>query len=842
MFILVNFKKRLGTKKVEKKIHPSEIYNTLDRASDKGPLRPVQASVLDDWFENYRKEQDLILKLHTGQGKTLIGLLMLQSRLNEDTGPAIYLCPNKFLVEQTCQQAESFGIHYAIAEDDLPDEFIDGKAILITSVHKLFNGKSRFGVGQRGEHVSTILMDDAHACMNEIKDAFNIKLKSDSNAYQEILNLFGFELEKQGYGTYADIKRKNYDSILPVPYWDWQDKQTEVAQILSKYSVSSDIKYAWPLLKDMLRDCQCIISGTSLEISPYRTPLEMFKSYYRAERRIFMSATITDDSFMIKGLGLNIKTIENPLMDPNEHWSGEKMILIPSLIDQTLNRGEIVNRYAKPVNNKKYGTVVLVPSFKNSKDWGKYGSTVATKESIETEIQKLKDRQCDKTLVIANRYDGIDLPDYSCRILIIDSKPYFESLLDRYLESCRGNSEILDIKLAQIIEQGLGRGVRGEKDYNAIVLTGSELIKFVRSKKTRKFFSNQTRTQIEIGLKIAEYAKEDIKDGKEPLQALEELIDQSLKRDEGWKEFYVEQMDEMTGEVKNKQILGIFEYERQAEKKYLEEDYQGAINIIQKLLDEHIKTDEERGWYFQEMARYIYPLSKTESNKYQILAHKKNPYLLRPKEGMQIQSISAISLKRIENIMDWIRQFESNEELQLSLDDMLAKLTFGVKADRFEQELDNLAKALGFISQRPDKEWKEGPDNLWKVKDDQYLLIECKSNVDTSRVEIHKDETGQMNNACAWFQRNYEGITKVKRVMIIPTKKVNRAAGFNFEVEVMRERGLNSLKKNVKNFFNEFKSSDIKDLSERKIQEFLNLHNLSVDDIVTKYTEKVKTY
>jgi len=89
---------------------------------------------------------------------------MLQSRINEDTGPAIYLCPNKFLVEQTCQQAESFGINYFTAEDEIPDEFIDGKSILITSVHKMFNGKSRFGVGQRGEHVSTILMDDAHAC------------------------------------------------------------------------------------------------------------------------------------------------------------------------------------------------------------------------------------------------------------------------------------------------------------------------------------------------------------------------------------------------------------------------------------------------------------------------------------------------------------------------------------------------------------------------------------------------------------------------------------------------------------------------------------------------------
>lgn len=31
----------------------------------------------------------------------------------------------------------------------LPDEFINAKAILITTVQKLFNGESKFGIGAR---------------------------------------------------------------------------------------------------------------------------------------------------------------------------------------------------------------------------------------------------------------------------------------------------------------------------------------------------------------------------------------------------------------------------------------------------------------------------------------------------------------------------------------------------------------------------------------------------------------------------------------------------------------------------------------------------------------------
>ena len=103
---------------------------------------------------------------------------------------------------------------------------------------------------------------------------------------------------------------------------------------------------------------------------------------------------------------------------------------------------------------------------------------------------------------------------------------------------------------------------------------------------------------------------------------------------------------------------------------------------------------------------------------------------------------------------------------------------------------------------------------------------------------IHKDETGQMNNACAWFKKHY-GSADVKRIMIIPTKKTGPAGGFNEEVEVMREHSLKKLLSNIRAFFNEFTGLDLRDLSEDRIQEFLELHGLSVPKLLTDYSEKV---
>jgi replicative superfamily II helicase len=148
---MVDFTQRTAKKKTAKPIDPIELYEGLDRASDKGPLRPVQLDVLTEWHNRRRTEQDLILKLHTGQGKTLIGLVLLLSKLNEGKGPAaLYLCPNQYLVDQTVAEAEAFGVPYVTADDDIPSQFTDSQAVLIAVVHKLFNGRTQFGVGLKG--------------------------------------------------------------------------------------------------------------------------------------------------------------------------------------------------------------------------------------------------------------------------------------------------------------------------------------------------------------------------------------------------------------------------------------------------------------------------------------------------------------------------------------------------------------------------------------------------------------------------------------------------------------------------------------------------------------------
>ncbi len=213
---MVDFKKHINKAASTASIDPLELYGTLDRASDKGPLRDSQSAVLNEWHSVRRNNRDVIVKLHTGQGKTLIGLLILQSKLNEGIAPAVYLCPNNFLVAQTATQAKQFGLKCVLADPELPSEFLDGKAILVTSVQKLFNGLTKFGLGSQSTQIGALVMDDSHACIDAIREACMIRLSSNDQPYQDLLSVLGPELKKQGVGTFADIRNGRREALLPI--------------------------------------------------------------------------------------------------------------------------------------------------------------------------------------------------------------------------------------------------------------------------------------------------------------------------------------------------------------------------------------------------------------------------------------------------------------------------------------------------------------------------------------------------------------------------------------------------------------------------------------------------
>ena len=106
---MVDFKKMAASQNPTLRIKPDEIFDRLPKPQSFDDLHSSQAEVLDAWFSN-RNKKDTVIKLNTGGGKTLIGLLIALSSARELKRGALYLVDNKQLVHQVCEQARTLGI------------------------------------------------------------------------------------------------------------------------------------------------------------------------------------------------------------------------------------------------------------------------------------------------------------------------------------------------------------------------------------------------------------------------------------------------------------------------------------------------------------------------------------------------------------------------------------------------------------------------------------------------------------------------------------------------------------------------------------------------------------
>ena len=91
---MVDFKKLRSQNEASKSTDPIEIFRRLPKPQGINDLYSSQTEILQQWYSR-RNERDIVIKLHTGGGKTLVGLLMAQSTQNETGEPILYLAPTK---------------------------------------------------------------------------------------------------------------------------------------------------------------------------------------------------------------------------------------------------------------------------------------------------------------------------------------------------------------------------------------------------------------------------------------------------------------------------------------------------------------------------------------------------------------------------------------------------------------------------------------------------------------------------------------------------------------------------------------------------------------------------
>ncbi len=91
---------------------PRDIFKSLTLRGSIQNIWEPQAEALSGW-EQKRNSPDVVIQMNTGGGKTLVGLLIAQSLVNETKGKVLYVCPTNQLVEQVESKAAECGISVA---------------------------------------------------------------------------------------------------------------------------------------------------------------------------------------------------------------------------------------------------------------------------------------------------------------------------------------------------------------------------------------------------------------------------------------------------------------------------------------------------------------------------------------------------------------------------------------------------------------------------------------------------------------------------------------------------------------------------------------------------------
>lgn len=801
-------------------IEPREIFLSLTNKSQKynGYLRDVQTEVLELWYQN-RNKKDNIIKMNTGSGKTVVGLLLLKSCINENKGKCVYVVPDNYLVEQVIKEANDLGINVTKDIDNI--NFISGKAILVINIHKLINGKSVFGINGKVD-IDSILIDDVHSCLEiaETKSMISINREKYTKLYQDILDMFYDSLKQQNESNLINIKDGDYaSSPMLVPFWDFNNKITELLNKFKDYKQEDIFKFNAPMIIDMLELCDCCISYDCIEISMRNLPIYKISSFENANRRIFMSATLEDDSILIRDFDID-PNINNVICPKNATDIGDRLIITPQAINPNITDEKI--KYQLKELSKHYRIVVIVPSCRRAIYW----NDVADRIFNNNNINSINNYNLGLDILI-NRYDGIDLKDDKCRVIVIDGLPNASTNYDQIKESMLSSSDDILREKVQKIEQGMGRGVRSNEDFCGIIIMESKMPKILYDKQTRKYFSVATLKQIELSEMIVEsMERKDIKEFFEVLQLC-------LNRNEEWTRI----SRSVVSELKYKNKLNIQNREvkfRRACNELLAKNYNSAIKILEEYINEE-KNEVLKGYAQMILAKYINLINPNRAQEVLLSAKKLNKNIIAPINGIRYQKTDMYN-EQAKELQNFIKNnnIKPNEYL-IMINDILSNLNFESSHNEFEESIRLLGKYIGLFSERPEKEYNNGgPDNLWGMGDNLYYVIECKN--ESNSTEISKRDCGQLHNSKSWFYKEYGSKFKCIPIIIHRNNKFEKSASPEEDFRILDKDNLDLLKENVQKFAIAL-CSDISNIDNLDI--LLKNYNLTKDNFINYYTIKV---
>lgn len=703
-----------------------------------------QADILREYHKG-KNNSDIALELPTGAGKTLVGLLIAEWRRLTLKQRVAYLCPTRQLAHQVGNKAFEYGIkahvlvgpqnHYPAGQFA---EYSSASAIAITTYSGLFNTNPKIDLPE------TILFDDAHAGENYIAKMWSINISRSENKtlFDQVVDLYTSELPDYLISYLKDDSASPYQrqSVEMLPSPRFLQKLQPLTDLLDASTPGTDLSYAWGLIRNNLQACCIFVSWSEILVRPWIPPTLTHLPFSSAKQRIYMSATLGAGGELERIAGVSsIHRIPVP-QGWDKQSTGRRLFVFP---DHSFPSSEY-NQWIAEILDSKDRSLVLTPhglalrSFSDMMTKFELKHKILGAQDVEETLEPFTS-STDVVLALTNRYDGIDLPGDTCRLLVVYGLPTAVNLQERFLWTTLGLTTVLKDRIRTRITQAVGRCTRNSTDYAVVIMVGDTLFDFCVKHENRTDLHPELRAEMDFGLDNS---------GQTNIDELTSLIDIFINRDIGWSQAEADitkRRDETVYPPPSyiAVLRGVVHFEVEYQYDMWKGDYSQALlkatSIIDKLSGDELSSYRALWNYFAGSAANQLgnvtgdtALVQTAIDRFSRASQAVRTVTWFARLAHQF---GAKPTKESQTEYQIVQAAEAINSYLMILGTVGARFDKAMKdyeslikdndPDKFDRALTELGNMLGFVAEKPDGDGP--PDSVWRMGGQIVFLFEAKS-------------------------------------------------------------------------------------------------------------------
>lgn len=497
---------------------PVELWKTLPLRPD-GQIKnlwPIEEEILKKYYMELKDEKRLALELPTGSGKSIIGLLILESWRRNGKRVAL-LTSSLALADDMKRRCDDLGIENAVITgrrrgDELED-------IARARAKRRYSRKQAIGImnywaymmGKDVVEPDVMVIDDADSFENLLMSYYSVTItkQEDPDLWSELMDELSREKIYKAKMETLQLSDTTEETQLIYFTHSFKLIQSLRTSILARgRAVSEGLSYDFPRNRKFLHTYFMYVDKDAISLAPFITPGFMHEKLHNVDRIILMSATIGRRSSIHREVGSDseLKIISEKDVKSQIGTMG-KRIIFPLEGIAASSREEQLLSTAINIYESFGKALILCNSFrdaysmKSALETRGHSATIYRREADSTAFAKSKSG----ALITAGRFIGLDFPGETCRVAIIPKMPFVLGPNDAVMAHMLEDKDYENEKVSHRLVQAFGRCNRSPDDYAVYFVLDSRLANDnTGDADICRFFPRRMKAELDFGQDYAE--------------------------------------------------------------------------------------------------------------------------------------------------------------------------------------------------------------------------------------------------------------------------------------------------------------------------------------------------